>query len=196
MARYLFSCLLILYVGYSFGQDSLGVDNKKSTYEHSPKKAVLWSIFPGAGQIYNEIGYRKVSNKKHRAWWKVPLIYGGLGVCGYYFWHNYSQSQLFKEEILFRRDNPDSTLHAELVNYTTESSLINGYGDLPGFDTYAKRRDIFIAATVGVYALNLIEAYVDGHFVTFDVSDDLSLRCMPVMFDKYSPGVSLRLNFL
>jgi Family of unknown function (DUF5683) len=202
MVRFLVIISFISFAVNSIAQDSIPEKKDKwAAYEHKPKRAVLWSLLPGAGQIYNEIGYRRVRQKKHRAWWKVPIIYGGLGVCAYYFWENYSQGKLLKEEIQFRREYGDSTnLHPSLIEYSTEFELINGYTDFnqnefQGFDLRAKRRDIFIAATIGVYAFNLIEAYVDGHFVSFDVSDDLSMRFMPVMFDRYSPGMSLQFNF-
>ena len=151
--------------------------------------------------VYNEVGYRRVPHKKNRAWWKVPIIYGGLGTCGYYFWYNYSHARDFKKEILYRRENGDSTnLFPNLVAYTSEYDLINGFNvgntSYLGFNTYARRREIFLAASIGIYALAMIEAYVDAHFVTFDVSDDLGMAIMPVMLDKYSPGIKVRFNFL
>lgn len=197
------SFLISFFILFSFSGLSKDTTNVKKdkweNYEHKPKRSALWSLFPGAGQIYNEVGYRKVQNKRHRAWWKVPIIYGGLGACGYYFYDNYKRARMLKEEVLFRRDNGDSTnLHPELLGYITENALINGYNDgnenQYGFNFRAKRRDLFMAATIGIYALNIIEAFVDGHFVSFDVSEDLSLTCTPIMFDQYTPGVSLRLS--
>src|SRR5215469_18807961 len=48
---------------------------KEKTYHpdslHSPHKALMHSlIIPGWGQLYNH------------QWWKVPIIYGGLGLLG------------------------------------------------------------------------------------------------------------------
>ena len=207
MVRSLLFLLFITSIGFnSYGQDSLVDNNKKDNkwadYEHKPKRAALWSLFPGAGQIYNEVGYRRIPQKKHRAWWKVPLIWGGIGVCTYYAIDNYRQAGFLKEEILYRRENGDSSwLHSHLYDFKSEFQLINGYTDtndidIPGFDLRAKRRIIFTAATLGVFALAMIEAYVDAHFVTFDVSDDLGMRVMPTMFDYKTPGVSIRFNFL
>lgn len=206
MVRTLILFLFALMIsGYCKAQDDTLVQpkDKWANYEHKPKRAVLWSLFPGAGQIYNEVGYRKASNKKHRAWWKVPIIYGGLGVCGYYFWHNYTNARDIKTEINYRREFGDSTNKVtSLAHYQDEDDLINGYfnssenKEYLGFDRFARRREIFIAATIGIYALSMIEAYVDAHFVTFDVSDDLSMRVMPTMFDPYTPGVSLKFSFL
>lgn len=188
---------------WASAQDTTVVDTSQQVdYEHIPKRAVLWSLFPGAGQFYNEVGYWKVQQKRGRAWWKIPIVWGGLGACGYYWWHNYSNAKLIKEEVLHRREFGDTTnLHPSLLHYEDENDLINGYALSPsqqylGFDTYAKRRDIFLFATVGVYALTMIEAFVDAHFVTFDVSDDLSIRTMPIMYDSRSMGLSLQFNFM
>ena len=45
---------------------------KVKAQNHSPKKAMLLStVLPGAGQVYN------------KKWWKVPIIYAGIGVSVY-----------------------------------------------------------------------------------------------------------------
>ena len=44
---------------------------------HSPRKAIIRSaIIPGWGQIYN------------KKYWKLPLVYGALGVTAYVFFDN------------------------------------------------------------------------------------------------------------
>ena len=178
-------------------------------YTHYTKRAAIWSaVIPGAGQIYNEIGYRKIPQKKNRAWWKIPIIYGGLGACGYYYYQNNKFAYLTKKEFLFREDNNGEILDQRFADYpfndadTTHRvfSLINGYTDAnqiytPGFDKFANRRDLFMFGFIGVWALNVIEAYVDAHFVTFDVSEDLSMSIYPTIFANRSPGLSLTFDF-
>src|SRR3954471_19719236 len=45
--------------------------------QHSPRKAAIRSaVIPGWGQIYN------------RKYWKVPIVWGALGVTGYIFFNN------------------------------------------------------------------------------------------------------------
>lgn len=178
--------------------DSVEVEKE---YEHIPKRAALLALMPGVGQFYNEIGYRKYAGKKNRAWWKIPIVWGGLGVCGYYWYDNFSNAKLLKEEILYRRENGDSTIgNAMFAGYTSEDNLIGGYTDVngnyrSGFDLRAKRRDIFLFATIGVFALQMIEAFVDGHFVSFDVSQDLSMSWYPKTFDSRSLGIGLNFTF-
>jgi len=179
---------------------------KDTSLVHFPNKAALWSLFPAAGQVYNEIGYRQHANKKNRAWWKVPIIYGGLGACSYFWYKNMKMTQLLKKEILWRRDNGDSLFyHYDFQSYSSESDLINGYTDFDpitgqpttklGFDEYARRRDLLLFGTIGVYGIQILEAYIDAHFVTFDVSQDLSMSIYPKMMAPRTPGVSLSFNF-
>lgn len=170
-----------------------------SAYVHVPKRAALWSTFiPGAGQFYNEIGYRKVADKKNRAWWKIPVIYGGLAACGYYFYHNNQFANLTKQEYQFRQNNT-GYLDQRFANYPDSTSLIVGFTsnnvDYLGFDTYANRRDIFLVGFIAVWGLNVLEAYVDGHFVSFDVSEDLSFSWCPTVIGNKYPGLGLTLSF-
>lgn len=53
-------------------------------------------------------------------------------------------------------------------------------------DYYRYYRDMSVIITVGVYAIWMIDAYVDAQLFDFDVSPDLSMRAMPVIFDKTS----------
>ena len=205
------SLIIILFISFtgltSYGGDSTVVDTSK-TYEHFPKRAALLSLIPATGQMYNEFGYRKFG-KKNRAWWKVPLIYGGLGATGYFWWKNYHTTLLLKKEILYRQEfGEDTYFHESLQQYSSVDSLINGYADFVqitdstvqrvdylGFDDRARRRDLLMFATVGIYALQMLEAYVDGHFVSFDVSDDLSMSWYPKMVAPKTPGIGITLSF-
>lgn len=64
---------------------------------------------------------------------------------------------------------------------------------------YEKYRNTAILAGTLVYALNIIDANVDAHLKTFDVSDDLSLQVKPYYHLNYNhnwqTGVSIKLTF-
>jgi len=193
-------------------KDSLKND---TVYHHYFKKAtILSACIPGAGQIYNEFGYRKVQDKKNRAWWKVPIIYGLLGTAGYYF-HQYTvTSKRLKDEWIYRNDSLGTFLYDEYSLWTADQ-LINGKttnkldangnfvydknGSLveinnPGFEGAAKRRDLLIFGFAAIWGLQVVEALVDAHFVYFDVSEDLTFSWSPTMLSYSTPGVTLRLN--
>ena len=52
---------------------------------------------------------------------------------------------------------------------------------------YRRYRDLSVVATVAVYALTLIDAYVDAQLFDFDISEELSINIQPqVYFDTYT----------
>ena len=71
---------------------------------HSVKKAMIFSaIIPGSGQVYNHIAMPK---GKKKAYWKVPLIYAGLGSTGYF---------LVKNQLLQNKDYKTKCSIQELI---------------------------------------------------------------------------------
>jgi hypothetical protein len=137
---------------------SLTKAQKKEIYS-SPRKASLMSaILPGLGQAYN------------KKYWKVPLIYGALGGLSYMFYFTNSKYNDYRRGL--------------------KQSLITGTADVDGFvlETddlqsrkldYKKYRDYAAIGLAIVYLLNIVDANVDAHLKTFDVSDDLSMRIEP-----------------
>lgn len=149
--------------------------------KHSPTAAILWSIIPGGGQIYNQ------------KYWKVPIVYGLLEASGYFLVKYANDMMLYRREFINRRDG-----HTDL--------LIPGLAEIPDENILALKQtsqrnmEIAIAATAIVYILNFIDAMVDAHLYYFDVSDDLSLHVSPMVLPNpinTSPsyGVSLVLSF-
>lgn len=138
-----------------------GADKNNSVLiKHSPKKAVLLSLLPGAGQIYN-----------HK-YWKVPFIYAAFAGFAYFAVVNNKAMSLYKSEYIYRRDHSGHAKDSTLVNYSTDNILTLK-------EDYQKFLYIDYIGFAAVYLLNLIDATVDAHMYTFDVSDDLSMRVQP-----------------
>jgi hypothetical protein len=51
-------------------------------------------------------------------------------------------------------------------------------------DRYRRWRDLSFFVMLGVYALSVIDAYVDASLSTFDISDDLSLHVQPAIINN------------
>lgn len=130
--------------------------NSLQAQEHSATKAMCLSLLPGAGQVYN-----------HQAW-KIPIIYGAFAGMSYFIYDNYKSMKMFKDEYLFRQQHEGATNLSGYEGYSTSNiySLYNSYNQ-----TY----QLMIIISVGIYALNLIDAYVFGHLFDFQMSDDISL---------------------
>jgi hypothetical protein len=159
--------------------DSSKVVKKANT--HNPKLAILLSaIVPGTGQIYNQ------------KYWKTPLVWAGIGTCIYFVRSNHILYKDYKGALLQRADTSIKEPDKYLDIYSTEQ-LISLQ------DQYRQNRDLFIIVSSLVYVLNIVDALVDAHLFSFDVSDDLSLNWQP--YYRYSvntnnsAGLSLRLTF-
>jgi hypothetical protein len=150
---------------------------------HSPKKAAWMSAaLPGLGQIYN------------RKYWKLPIIYAGLGVCTYFIITESKLYRRYKETYRFRV-GVDSTAKDWYPN-ETDNTILN-------YKEYHHRNTeiAYIAAGL-IYLLNIVDASVDAHLYGFDVTDDLSLRIEPTMTPVSSgfggaaaTGISIKLKF-
>ncbi len=149
--------------------------------KHNPTTAMLYSIIPGGGQIYN------------RKYWKIPIIYAALGTTGYFTYHYASQMKTLKTEFINRRDGHTELLNPQFANQTDANILASK-------QTAQRNMEIFIAASAVIYALNIIDAMVDAHLFYFDVSDDLSLQWSPSMVPTLASrqpawGVGINLKF-
>lgn len=149
-----------------------------------PKKATLLALMlPGAGQIYN------------RRWWKLPLVYGGLGGVGYgLFFYQTRYKEYVNGKKQYLNSNPRiafSQLNGSNVRQETSIDNIQR-----GIVFYRRNRDTFIAYTALVYGVTVLDALVDAHLRDFDISDDLSLRVQPALLPTQSvaPGAGLALT--
>ena len=147
---------------------------------------VLFALVPGLGQIYN------------RKYWKLPIVYGGLMGCMYAVtWNNknYKDYSTAYKDIMYdaakNLENPDawSKSWQDLTSMAPEDAINNSNfkDQLKRQKDYFRRyRDLSIIITVGVYALSIVDAYVDAQLFDFDISPDLSLHLEPVVSPKTS----------
>lgn len=147
---------------------------------HSPKKAALYSaVLPGSGQAYN------------KKYWKMPIIYAGLGTAIYFGISNHKEFKTYKDAYTKRVDNDESTIDQFDGRYTD-----GNLRDLMSY--YQRNRDLSYVLAGLVYVLNIIDASVDAHFYYFNVSNDLSMSIQPainiVHNNKLQSGLSLTIN--
>jgi hypothetical protein len=147
---------------------------------HSPSKAVLYSAaLPGLGQAYN------------KKYWKIPIIYAGIGALIYSIDFNQKNYSTFKNAYVNRTDG-DSTTTDAYPRYTDDNLRTL-------FQYYRRNRDLSYILISTLYVLNILDAYVDAELFYFDVSDNLSLRSTPFIMhslngDKIG-GLSFTLAF-
>ena len=169
-----------------------------SAWRPNPQRA-LWLalVFPGGGQIYN------------RKYWKLPLVYGGFIGCIYAMsWNSMMYKDYQQAYIDIMDDDPNTASYNKflLLGRQIDSSNIERYKQIfkSRKDKYRRWRDMSFFVLIGVYALSVIDAYVDAELSEFDISKDLSLRVSPAVmgngassnpFNATSVGLSCSLNF-
>ncbi|HMT74122.1 MAG TPA: DUF5683 domain-containing protein [Chitinophagaceae bacterium] len=135
---------------------------------HSPRKAAIKSaILPGLGQIYN------------KKYWKLPLVYGALGTCGGIFAYNikWYKKTRFAYTVLYNKDSASF----DKVDPKLRFLVANNRLDDLRYYRNAYRRDVDYSALFFLvfWGLNVVDATVDAHLKSFDVSPDLSLQVRP-----------------
>jgi hypothetical protein len=147
---------------------------KDSPFTPNPKKAGLYSaLLPGMGQAYN------------RQYWKVPFIYAGIAVTGYFFIDNQTKYRDFRKAYIGRIDNDPTT--TDEFTYTNEQIK-----QLQ--DSYKKFSDLTILFAGIGYTLQILDAVSSAHLKNFDVSPDISMRIQPALAPNYI-GMGLVMNF-
>ena len=147
-------------------------------FEPNPTRAVIYaSIFPGLGQIYN------------RKYWKLPIVYGGfLGFSYAISWNNryYTDYSNGYKDIM--DDDPETDSWKNFLPYGADPETVDQAWLTDVMkrrkDYYRRYRDLSIIGTVAMYALSIIDAYVDAQLFDFNISSDLSLRVEPTVIKK------------
>ena len=111
----------------------------------SPSRALLYAmVLPGLGQAYNG------------KYWKIPIVWGALGVSGYAIYYN---TQQYEQAV---RDY--------LVSESDDDRIVKGW---------RRNMELSYIVTALIYGLQLLDAYVDANLYSWDVNDNLSLGISP-----------------
>jgi hypothetical protein len=136
--------------------DTIPIKSYATRYD--PRKALLYAaILPGLGQVYT------------KKYWKLPLVYGGMGFIGYYidvYEKGYTKYKLQLFQVI------DGNQHASLYSESQLRTVVN---------RYRRERDFMIILMGGVYLLQIIDAHVDAHLKEFDLNPNLQVRLEPMI---------------
>lgn len=149
-----------------------------NTWRPSTKRALFLSaILPGGGQIYN------------RKFWKLPIIYGGFVGCVYAIrWNSMMYDDYSQAYLDIMDDDPNTQSYNQFLHLGNEVNESNStyYSNMfkRRKDYYRRYRDLSYIVLIGVYALQIVDAYVDAALSDFDISDDLSLSVTPTIISS------------
>ena len=187
MKNRLFHIILLLGSLSLFAQDSLSVKEEKivvakdtlSTKDDynplAPAKAAFYSaVLPGLGQVYN------------KKYWKVPIIYGGIGTGIYFYTKNTKDYNRFRDAYKRRLAGFEDD---EFQGVSTDRLL-------DAQTTASRKRNVSIMISLGFYLLNILDANVDAHLRQYNISEDLTLHPKIDVDPMYSqPNYGLSLTF-
>lgn len=166
-------------------------DSTRVALENVSKKAIIKSaLIPGWGQLYNarEWRSRKQEMKENgiitpKLWWiSVPAIYGGfIGSIAAYNFNNRNYKWILGE-VQYRLVNNDIRQDEELERINTPRLIEYK-------DAYRRDRDLSVLIGIGVYTLNIVEAYVNSTFLRYDIKDDVAFKLRPSL--QYFPTNSM-----
>ena len=182
---YLLVFLVLGMYGNSFSQEKerIGIFNDSV---HSPRKATIYSaILPGLGQAYN------------KKYWKIPLVYVALGTGIYFYTSNNKEYNRYRDAYKSR-----------LAGFTNDEFYFDGQGNQLSTPRvtddglrraqklFRRNKEISLLVTIGIYALNIIDANVDAHLMQYNIDENLSLAPHYKINEIDAKGdVGLTLNF-
>ncbi len=154
--------------------DTVAVKERK----HSPTKATIMSMaVPGLGQVYN------------KKYWKLPIIYGGIGTALYFGFSNKKSFNDFKTAYTYRTDGDASTVD-EYEGVLSDSGLLSNV------EYHQRNKDLSFIIAGLLYVFNIVDAAVDAHLYNFPKNDKLSFNLQPSLDLTYNQQVSTGLKLV
>lgn len=148
----------------------------------SPARAAFYSaVLPGLGQAYN------------KKYWKIPIVYAAIGTGVYFVVDNQQEYLRYQEAYKLRiSGRPDE------FDGTGDNPNISEDGLIRAQEVLKRNRDLAIFITIGLYALNIIEANVDAHLDDRAFNRNLSVRPtleLDPIRNQALAGVNLKFDF-
>lgn len=159
--------------------DSSTMAKKIKPWEPGPKKAGLYAaLLPGLGQAYN------------RQYWKLPIVYTGLGVAGFFVVRNTKEYNKYRKAYIGRLNNDYPT--DEFVGIYSREQLKQIQDDL--------NRDLNMTVLFSslAYVMQILDAVTSAHLRNFDISRDISMQMRPMITPiggSVGGGMGLVMNF-
>ncbi|MBU3822636.1 hypothetical protein KO566_11220 [Flavobacteriaceae bacterium XHP0103] len=154
----------------------------------TPSKAAFYSaVLPGLGQAYN------------KKYWKVPIVWAAIGT-GIYFYttnnKNYNRYRDAYKSRLAGFKNDEFYFDAQGNQLVEPRVTTDGLERAQKF--FRRNKELSILVTVGLYALNIIDANVDAHLMQYNVDENLTLvphYHINELDGKGNAGLTLNFNF-
>ena len=149
----------------------------------APSKAAFYSaLLPGLGQAVN------------KKYWKIPIVYAAMGTSIYFYSENDKSYRRYRNAYKRRLSGfTDDEFYGEgTIPLLSDDSLIRAQ------QTLRRNKELSLLITIGLYALNIIDANVDAHLLQYNVDKNLAVNPF-IDFDTPDTsaqlGLSINFNF-
>ncbi|NOY47174.1 MAG: hypothetical protein GXO84_03010, partial [Chlorobi bacterium] len=128
----------------------------------------------------------------------IPLVYAALGTGIYFYIDNNNQYNRYRDAFKNRLagfDN-DEFWGTDINDNPLSTPNISNDGLIRAQRTLKRNKELSLLITIGIYALNIIDANVDAHLLQFNVDDNLALK-PHFNFNEFdaTTNLGLTLNF-
>lgn len=133
----------------------------------SPSRAAFYSaILPGLGQAYN------------KKYWKIPIVYAALGTGIYFYIDNNNEYKRYRDAFKSRLAgfDTDEFWGTDVNGNPLTTPNISNDALIRAQKTLDRNREISLLITIGIYALNIIDANVDAHLLQYNVDENLAVK--------------------
>lgn len=149
----------------------------------APSKAAFYSaLLPGLGQAVN------------KKYWKIPIVYAALGTSLYFYLENDKNYTRYRNAYKRRLSGfTDDEFYGE-----SDIPLVSNESLIRAQEILRKNKELSLLITIGLYALNIIDANVDAHLLQYNVDENLAINPF-IDFDTPDTsaqlGLSINFNF-
>ncbi len=186
--KYLFFSFILLNSFFSFSQENdLIISDTIPTIDDvinplAPSTAAFYSaILPGLGQAYN------------KKYWKIPIVYGVLGTSTGFYIYNNKQYNRYRDAFKSMRSGKSHEFDGLNGNVLlTDDALERAQ------TRFKEDRDLSLFITIGMYALQIVEASVDAHLKQLNTDDNLAFKpqiLIDPITNQVTAGISLSYSF-
>jgi hypothetical protein len=184
--KHYFILLCIVFISPAFGQNAKQITTDSILRKKTAKvdfildTAAVRKYKPGIAIKRSAMipGWGQYTNKKY---WKIPLVYAGVGIPTYLFFRNIKQYKDAKNALALATDmdpSNDILIKEPYFSARTRPDVIRSFRN-----QVRQNADYSVLFFILFWGLNVADAAVDAHLKTFNVNDDLSILIKP----GYSP---------
>lgn len=131
----------------------------------APAKAAFYSaILPGLGQAYN------------KKYWKIPIVIAAIGTGVYFYTNNDKEYNRYRDAYKSRLAGfKNDEFYFDVNGNQLQEPRVTTDGLQRGQKFYKRNKELSLLITVGIYALNIIDANVDAHLMQYNIDENLTL---------------------